>query len=85
MVLVFAVMHLYIIFSILLLLSIPFFFSFFYTSGIDNLTEGSTIPACPSLMCLYSMGNTEGANSSKMCLVFVPVRTDLVDLREFAV
>ena len=28
-------------------------------------TEWSTIPACPSLMCLFNRGNTEGTNSSK--------------------
>ena len=30
------------------------------------------IPACPGLMCFFSRGNMEGANSSKiLCLTFV--------------
>ena len=28
----------------------------------------SMIPACPSLMCSFNRGNTEGTNSSKMCV-----------------
>ena len=35
-------------------------------SGIDKSTEWSTIPACPSLMCVFNRGDTEGTNSSKM-------------------
>ena len=34
----------------------------------------STIPACPSLMCFFNRGDTEGTNSSKVfCLMFVYV------------
>ena len=57
------------------------------------------IPVCPSLMCFFNRGNTEGTNSSKiLCLMFVCVffdfifyfikkivRTDFVDFREFVV
>ena len=31
-----------------------------------------TIPACPSLMCFFNRGDTEGTNSSKiLCPMFV--------------
>ena len=74
MTLVFAVMHLYNILEFfLLLLSIPFL-CFFLKSGIDKSTEWSTIPACPSLMCIFNRGDTEGTNSSKiLCPMFVYV------------
>ena len=53
----------------------PFlFYTFFLKSGIDKSTEWSTIPACPSLMCFFNRGDTEGTNSSKiLCLMFVYV------------
>ena len=71
MTLVFAVMHLYNILE--LLLSIPFLY-FFLKSGIDKSTEWPTIPACPSLMCFFNRGDTEGTNSSKiLCPMFVYV------------
>ena len=77
MTLVFAVMHLYNILEFfLLLLSIPFFFFLYFKkkSGIDKSTEWSTIPACPSLMCFFNRGDTEGTNSSKiLCPMFVYV------------
>ena len=38
----------------------------FLKSGIDKSTEWSTIPACPSLMCFFNRGDTEGTNSSKI-------------------
>ena len=70
MALVFAVMRLYNIFKFLLFLSI-----LFYTllkSGIDKSTEWSMIPACPSLICLFNRGDTEGINSSNiLCSMFV--------------
>ena len=70
--LVFAVMHLYNIFYFLLLLSIPFLY--FLKSGIYKLTEWSTVPARPSLMCFFNKGGTKGANSSKiLCSMFVYV------------
>ena len=74
MTLVFAVMHLYNILEFfLLLLSIPFL-CFFLKSGIDKSTEWSTTPACPSLMCFFNRGDTEGTNSLKiLCLMFVYV------------
>ena len=51
----------------LLLLSIPFFILF-------KNAEWSMIPACPSLMCFFNRGDTEGTNPSKMlCLIFVYV------------
>ena len=73
MTLVFAVMHLYNIlkFSIA---SVHSFFYTFFKSGIDKSTEWSTIPACPSLMCFFDWGDTEGTNSSKiLCPMFVYV------------
>ena len=77
MTLVFAVMHLYNILDLkknfLLLLSISFFI-LFLKSGIDISTEWSTIPACPSLMCFFNRGDTEGTNSSKnLCSMSVYV------------
>ena len=57
----------------ILLLSIPFLY-FFFKSGIDKSTEWSTTPACPSLMCFFNRGDTEGTNSSKiLCPMFVYV------------
>ena len=77
MTLVFAVMHLYNILEFfVLLLSIPFFFFLYFkkNSGIDKSTDWSTIPACPSLMCFFNRGDTEGTNSSKiLCPMFVYV------------
>ena len=70
MTLVFAVMHLYNILEFF----IAFVHSFFILlkSGIDKSTEWSTIPACPSLMCFFNRGDTEGTNSSKiLCPMFV--------------
>ena len=44
----------------------------FFLSGIDKSTEWSMIPACPSLMCFFNRGDTEGTNSSNfLCSVFV--------------
>ena len=46
----------------------------FFKSGIDKSTEWSTIPACPSFMCFFNRGGTEGTNSSKnLCSMFVNV------------
>ena len=73
MTLVFAIMHLCNIFQFLLLLSIPFLYTFFFKSGIDKSTEWSTIPACPSLMCFFNRGDTEGTNSKILCSMFVYV------------
>ena len=44
-----------------------------FKSGIDKLTEWSTIPECPSLICaLFNRGDTEATDSSKiLCLMFV--------------
>ena len=52
-----------------------FFFIYFKKKiGIDKSTEWSTIPACPSRMCFFDTGDTEGTNSSKiLCLMFVYV------------
>ena len=70
MTLVLAVMHLYNIFCCFC----PFLFYTFLKSGIDKSTEWSTIPECPSLMCFFNRGDTEGANSSKiLCPMFVYV------------
>ena len=52
----------------------PFLFYTFIKSGIDKLTEWSTIPSCPSLMCFFNRGDAEGTNSSKiLCSMFVYV------------
>ena len=50
--------------------------NFFFKSGIDKSTEWSTIPACPSLMCFFNRGDTEGTiffekNLSDVCVCFV--------------
>ena len=63
--LVFAVMHLYNILEFFIA-SVHSFFYIFLKSGIDKSTEWSTIPACPSLMCFFNRGDTEGTNSSKI-------------------
>ena len=74
MALVFAVMHLYNILIFLLLLSIPFSYFLKKKYVVDKSTEWSTIPACPSLMCFFNRGDTEGTNSSKiLCSMFVYV------------
>ena len=73
MTLVFAVMHLYNILKNFIA-SVHFFFYTFLKSGIDKSTEWSTIRACPSLMCFFNRGDTEGTNSSKiLCPMFVYV------------
>ena len=78
MTLVFAVMHVYniFLFSIASVHSFSssssFFLNTFLKSGIEKSTEWSTIPACPSLMCFFNRGDTEGTNSSKiLCSLFV--------------
>ena len=65
MTLVFAVMHLFNILEFCIA-SVHFLFYTFLKSGIDKSTEWSTIPACPSLMCFFKRGDTEGTNSSKI-------------------
>ena len=51
-----------------------FFLNIFKKSGIDKSTEWSTIPACPSLMCFFNRGDTEGTDSSKiLCPMFMYV------------
>ena len=52
MTLVFAVMHLYNILEFFIA-SVHSFFYTFLKSGIDKSTEWSTIPACPSFMCVF--------------------------------
>ena len=74
MTLVFAVMHLYNILEFFFIASVHSFFNTFLKSGIDKSTEWSMIPACPSLMCFFNRGDTEGTNSSEiLCLMFVYV------------
>ena len=69
--LVFAVMHLYNTLFVCIASVYFFFILFFKKSGID---EWSTIPACPSLMCFFNRGYTEGTNSSKiLCPMFMYV------------
>ena len=65
MTLVFAVMHLCNILEFFIA-SVHSFFILFFKYGIDKSTEWSTIPACPSLMCFFNRGDTEGTNSSKI-------------------
>ena len=73
MTLVFAVMHLHNILECFIA-SVHFFLYTFLKSGIDKSTEWSTIPACPSFMCFFNRGDTEGTNSSKLlCPMFVYV------------
>ena len=73
MTLVFAVMHLYNILEFFYCFCLFLFYTFL-KSGIDKSTEWSTIPACPSLMCFFNRGGTEGTNSSKiLCSMFVHV------------
>ena len=69
MTLVFAAMHLYNILEFFYCFC-PFFFLYLKkkATGIDKSTEWSTIPACPSLMCFFNRGDTEGTNSSKICV-----------------
>ena len=73
---VFAVMHLYNIFYIFYCFC-PFLFLyfFFFKSGIDKSTEWSPIPACPSFVCLFNRGVTEGTNCPNfvfdVCVCFV--------------
>ena len=72
--LVFAVMHLYNISMFYCFCPFLFLYFFFSESGIDKSTEWSTIPACPSLMCFFNRGDTEGTNSSKnLCSMSVYV------------
>ena len=77
MTLVFAVMHLYNIlefFFVFVFASVHSFIILFFKSGIDESMEWSTIPACPSLMCFFNRGDTEGTNYSKsLCPMFVYV------------
>ena len=64
----------YVIFFSIIIASVHSFFILFSKSGIDKSTEWSTIPACPSLMCFFNRGDTEGTNSSKiLCAKFVYV------------
>ena len=70
--LVFAVMRLYDVLEFFVA-SVHSFFILF-KSGIDKSAEWSRISACPSLMCFFNRGDTEGTNSSKiLCLMFVYV------------
>ena len=66
MALVFAVMHLYNILIFFIAFVHSFFILFKKKSSIDKSTEWSTIPACPSLMCFFNRGATEGTNSLKI-------------------
>ena len=48
--------------------------------NLDKSTEWPTIPACPSLMCVFfsNKGDTEGTNSSKiLCSMFVYAMFDV--------
>ena len=70
---VFAVLHLYNILEFFIA-SVHSFFILFLNLVLINRRNGSTIPACPSLMCFFNRGDTEGTNSSKiLCPMFVYV------------
>ena len=72
MTLVFAVMYLYNILEIFIASVHSLFILKKKKSGIDKSTEWSTMPACPSLVCFFNRGDTEGTNSSKiLCPMFV--------------
>ena len=73
MTMVFAVMHLYNILEFFIA-CVHFLFILFKKSCTDKSTEWSTIPACPSFMCFFNRGDTEGTNSSTiLCPMFVYV------------
>ena len=66
------------IFFSVFIASVHSFFNTFLKSVVDKLTEWSMIPACPSLLCFFNRGNTEGTNSSKiLCLTFMYVLLDV--------
>ena len=44
------------------------FYFYFFIDKLDGMSEWSTIPACPSLMCSFNRGNIKGTNSSKICV-----------------
>ena len=74
MALIFTGLHLYDFFLYIYIAFVHSFSILFFKSGIDILTEWSTIPACPSLVCFFNRGDTEETNSSKiLCQVFVYV------------
>ena len=61
----------------------PFLFILFFKSGIDKLTEWSMMPTCPSPMCFFNRGSTEGTNSSKkivfdICVLFYVYLSGLI-------
>ena len=73
MTLIFAVMHLYNILDFFIA-SVHSFYILFFKSGINKSMEWSMIPACPSLMCFFNRGDTEGTYSWKtLCWMFVYV------------
>ena len=68
-----AIWHWYLLLCICIASVHPFFI-LFLKSGIDKLTEWSTIPACPSLMCFFNKGDTEGTSlmfAFDVCVCFV--------------
>ena len=62
--LVFAITHLSNI-----VVSVRSFFLFFFFNVVK--VEQSMIPACPSLMCSFNRGSSEGTYSSKKLFVYV--------------
>ena len=50
------------------MVSVHFFFIFVFSLVSINYMEYLTIPAHPSLTCSFNRGNTEGTNSSKICV-----------------
>ena len=73
MTLVFAVMHLYNTLDFFIA-SVHSFFILFLNLVLINQRNGPRIPVCPSLMCFFNRGDTEGTNSSKLlCPMFVYV------------
>ena len=83
-------MHLYFQFFLFLL----FLFCTFKESGIEKLTEWSTIPACPSLMCFSTRAVLKGLVLRKIMFTvfdvcvrvlskFVSALIFFLDFREF--
>ena len=65
--LVFAIIHLYDVFYFGTV-SAHAFFRLLFNAALINEMEPSTIPVCPSLICLFNRGSTERTNSLIICV-----------------
>ena len=71
MALIFAVKHIY---FKKIIASVHYFFSYILFLNLVLINRRNGRPACPSLMCFFNRGDTEGTNSSKiLCPTFVYV------------